>query len=328
MEIFDNYSLEQGSSFDFGDKRLNERAKSCIKTLIKSQPNEGFPHIFKSQYDLKAFYRLMNNNKVTPEKFSKGYNLGIQKILDKKLKSNKENSIEFYQYQDTSYGSFLHRKNLDLGYIESGKDNGLVFHTSILTDSSFTPIGIADQQIILRNRKNYQKAKDRKKRAFEEKESSKWVKAMAWSVEFQKEKKVKIVHVGDRESDIKELFNYALENNLEVIVRAGHNRKIEQSDDEKLWDYLRSLEVQSVVTRQFLDKTGKRYESKCELKWVEILPNQFDDAIHALYLKQLDPPANIEASEWTILTTKKIETQEQSVKILIDGEHVRTFISA
>lgn len=315
MIPFDNYSLEQCKYFQFGDKRLNKRAFNCVKTLLKSHMHEGFPSIFNDQYDLKAFYRLMNNSKVSPEGFSAGFTLGLEQILQRVSESVVDQVPTFYQFQDTTYGSYLNRKNLDLGYIENKDDNGMVLHTSILTDAAFTPIGIANQQIILRDREYYQKGHQRKQRPFEEKESYKWVEALKWSVAVQAIHHVRIVHVGDREADMKEFFNYALDNELQVIVRVRHDRQVLEQDT-KLWTYVRNLPAGATITRQLLRSDGQPYQAKCEINWSTVKLNGIKAELHVVYLKQLDNVQKDMPTQWAILTTQPVINVEQAESTL------------
>lgn len=315
MIPFDNYSLEQSQHFQFGDKRLDKRAFDCIKVLLNSHMHEGFPSIFNDQYDLKAFYRLMNNSKVSPAGFSQGYTLGIEQILQHISEDLPDQVSRFYQFQDTTYGSYLNRKNLDLGYIENKDDNGLVLHTSILTDARFTPIGIANQQVILRDRQDYQKAHLRKQRPFEEKESAKWVSALKWSVSVQAKHNIRITHIGDREADMKEFFNYAIAHDLDVMVRLRHDRRL-VGQDAKLWTHLRSLPTASRVSRQLLGPDGKPYQAQCELKWSSVKLKDIAAELQVVYLKQLDHKQKEAPTEWAILTTQLVGSEQQAQNIL------------
>ncbi len=315
MIPFDKMTITQSQFFDFGDTRLNARAEKSIKTLINSNPSEGFPRIFEEQYELKGFYRLMNNNKVTPEKIVKGYNVGLRSLLAEQAPQSGPPRI-FYQYQDTTFGSYLSRNKLDLGYLENVDDNGVVVHTSILTDSLFVPIGIGSQKQILRSRKDYQKAKKRKSRPFKDKESYKWVESMEWSVEVEQELNVKIIHVADREGDMKELFNYAFENQLDFMVRAKHNRVLpEEESQKKFWDYLKTQDAKAIVERKLLDSKGKSYVAKCELYWETVHPKDIAKPIQVVYLRQVDNLQTEQGAEWAIYTSLPIANVEQAVKV-------------
>ncbi len=316
MIPFDKMTITQSQFFDFGDTRLNTRAEKSIKTLINSNLSSGFPRIFEEQYELKGFYRLMNNNKVTPEKIVKGYNRGLRSLLAQQAPKPGAAPVVFYQYQDTTFGSFLSRNKLDLGYLENVNDNGVVVHTSILTNNLFVPIGIGWQKQILRSRKDYQKAKKRKVRSFQEKESYKWVESMQWAVEVEQELNVKIIHVADREGDMNELFNYAFENQVDFMVRARHDRILpEEKTQKKFWNYLRAQPAKATIERQLLNPKGKPYMARCELFWTTIQPKDVAKSIQIVYLRQIDNLQTEQATEWAIYTNLPVSTIEQAIKV-------------
>lgn len=315
MIPFDKLTLIQSQYFDFGDRRLNVRAQLCIDTLQNSRCNEGFPHIFTDQYQLKAFYRLMNNPKVTPEKIVAGYQETLRHLLESVDTSTDASPKEYYHYQDTTYGSYLSRNKLDLGYLENKTDNGLVIHTALLTDSLFTPLGIAGQQLFLRDRADYQKGHLRKKRPIEQKETYKWIQTMEWSVSIQSQLNVKIIHVADREGDFKELFHFAFEHDLDFIIRVRHNRILPQAN-KKLWDHLRAEPAQVVIQRQLLDEHGKAYTANCAVVVKTIQANDIDKPLQVLYLRQLDNIKQTQATEWGLYTSLALDSKEQMIKVL------------
>ena len=308
-------TMTQCRFFDFGDKRLNDRARKCFSTLLSGNCCEGFPRIFGNQYDLKAFYRLMNNERVNPEKFVQGYVQGLEQIRKQQASSSAQPKT-YYQYQDSTYGSFLNRNKLDLGYLENPTDNGLVIHTSILTDSVFIPLGIPWQRQIIRDRAKYQKARNRKKRPFEEKESFKWVEALDWSISVQEQLDIRIIHVTDREGDMNELFNYVFENELDIIIRARHDRILPEQE-EKLWAYLRSQPAKATIKRQLLDSKGQTYEAQCAVFWTTIQLKDVTEPIQVVYLRQLDQLDKVkQGAEWAIYTTLPVKNKPQSIGIV------------
>ncbi len=320
MIPFDKLTSRQIQFFDLGDKRLNARAKKSLKILMNNDPMQGFPCIFNDQYDLKGFYRLMNNKKVTPEKIAAGYQQGLFDLLSESAPKSSDPTKVYYQYQDTTYGSYLHRKEtLDLGYVENLTDNGVVIHTGILTDQSFTPLGISYQKQILRDRSEYQKAHARKKRPFEQKESYKWVEAMQWCIPLQQEYNVRIVHIADREGDMTNLFNYAFDHDLHFIVRSRHDRIIkpdESNDQHKFWDYLKSQIPKAQIVRKLIDSSGKAYTAKCAIFWETIQPKSAEKPIQVVYLRQLEKPDNGTPAQWAFYTNLPIDELEQAVEIL------------
>ena len=315
MIPFDRMTYRQTQFFKFGDKRLDKRAERVFQILLGSDLSAGFPRIFNNQYELKSFYRLMNNKKVTPQKINAGYNQGLQHILAEAAVSQEVSPKVYYQYQDTTYGSYLGRNKLDLGYLENINDNGVVLHTALLTDTAYTPLGISWQKQILRDRENYQKAQNRKKRPFEEKESFKWVESMQWAIQTQRTLNARIIHVADREGDMLELFNYALTNDLDFIVRLRHDRLME-GQTVKIKAYLSQQPPKAIISRQLLDDKGQAYVAKCALFWTTIKLPKVTKSIQVIYLRQLDNLKLNQQTQWAIYTSLPMVIEEQAIQVL------------
>ena len=128
MIPFDKIVEKQINCVDFGDKRLSERCRLSYKKIDESGSSKSFPNIFQDAYQLKAFYGMINNPKVTAEKFLEGYTQGLIDHFSAPL----EQSNDFlYVYQDSTFGKYHDRKKLKLGYIEKLTDNGLLIHSGI-----------------------------------------------------------------------------------------------------------------------------------------------------------------------------------------------------
>jgi hypothetical protein len=109
---------------------------------MERDSSKSFPEIFKDQYDLKGLYRFLNNEKVEVPSFIESYRKGlITWVLAQKK------DTPFYLFQDSTFGKYAGRK-VDLGYLETGTDNGVLIHNGILTTSDFEPLGLGVQQFI------------------------------------------------------------------------------------------------------------------------------------------------------------------------------------
>lgn len=59
--------VEEIEAVDLGDARLNHRARKVVRA-IASQPTLGFPQALATEAELEGFYRLLSNDKVTPQR--------------------------------------------------------------------------------------------------------------------------------------------------------------------------------------------------------------------------------------------------------------------
>ena len=163
---------------------------------------------------------------------------------------------------DTTYLDYAKILVKREGYGPQGKGgNGLLLHSAMAVDpQQGQPLGLLWQKMWHRQHREQTPAEETPKqkkqrlakvrkakraRPFEQKESYRWVEAMT-TLEQQVETSTRVIHVFDREGDIAEVF--AQLNKLShsgVVVRAAHNRALEDDDPHRLWA---KLEAQPIAT--------------------------------------------------------------------------------
>lgn len=318
MTPYNMLSDYQNKHFSLGDTRLNTRIEESLEKIFNRGSSLSFPNIFPECKELKGFYRLMNNAKVTAEKIQQGANDGLRAYYESEDCTDKDTLV--FNYSDTTYGSYKNRQ-LDLGYIEIPTDNGFVLHTGILTNTSYVPIAISHQEFIFRARNDYGKRKDRQKKTFEEKESFKWTKAIDWSKEFTLSTGITVVNVMDREADIGGLFNYAFEQEEFLLVRSSSDRviqkkaKSEKGEKKKLRGYLKQQPVNFTTIRELIDSKGKKHQVTCEVRHQKVNLKGINKPLLAIHLLALNPPEGLEETEWILFSN----TEDIEVLTLIDA---------
>ncbi|MBW4431066.1 MAG: hypothetical protein KME28_04850 [Pelatocladus maniniholoensis HA4357-MV3] len=173
------------SNCDFGDKRLTSRAVLIAESL-KVKYGEPLSKIFNSNSDLKRSYEFFSNPKTTFDKLTQP--------------SFKQTAQEIYGIPvilalgDTTYLDYkkILEKTEEYGPTGNG-GNGLILHSSLAVDPDFgQPLGLLWEKLWHRQHKvppppgETSAAKKKrlkqerlraKNRAFEEKESYRWVEA-------------------------------------------------------------------------------------------------------------------------------------------------------
>jgi hypothetical protein len=166
------------------------------------------------------------------------------------------------------------------------------------------------------------KTKMRKESAYEDKESYHWYKGIA-TVNELLGNEVHKIHIADREADIYELFFCAYENNTDLLIRAKHNRKL--NDKSALWDAVAEQPVAATTLLDIPDKTGKKQvgiEVEVRYHQVEILrpktsKNQYASvSMTAIELKQISPKLawQQEILYWKLLTTISVNTVAEALQ--------------
>lgn len=311
---------------NFGHQARDKRFSSLMQQLMTQDIGQSFPHLFGNQYQLKNFYRFVNNASVRHHKIMEGYQQGLIQYSLKELQSGDLQA--WYMIHDSSFGSYNKRKKLDLGYVEQVDSNGFMMHNGLLLDAHYEPLGLWYQQIILRDRQDYGKRHRLKERAFETKESYKWIDSLASGKNFEQQGQRKLIHIMDREADITEVFNVALAAKQNLVVRARHNRSFlsekqrhlkenKHKDLTRLWDYLRAVPASATVKRELRDAEGKAYQSLCQLSYCPLELRGIHQSLYAVYLKEIVPTeVEQEAIEWLLLTNVKVETEKQALYVI------------
>lgn len=283
---------------------------------MSSDSSASFPNIFKNQYDLKGFYRLVNNANVSSEAIIQSYRKGLSEWSCDLPKPAKDKF--FYIFQDSTIGKY-HGRSVDLGYIQTGNDNGVVIHNGIMTDSDYVPLGLPIQQFIQRDRADFGKRHQRATRSFEEKESSKWIEAIDFSRKFERKTGISLVQVADKEADVADVMNHALKHRQLFIFNGRHDRKI-KNDSRTIKKYFQDKLTggvpQSTVKRPILDNKGKEHQCDCLLSFAKLSLEEVQKPIYVVYLKQTQAIEGQELAEWTILTNMIIKDLAGAIGIL------------
>lgn len=285
MIPLDAITSKQIQYFDFGDARLNKRAQLCFTRFDEMGPGHTFPDIFKNKKELKGFYRFVNNSLVKRECIFAGYQKGLVSLV--KTESGMMEQPCLYLFQDTTYGKYHNRKGLELGYLETLSDNGVVIHNGILTDTRFNPLGIPIQEFIVRDRADYGKRHQRKEKSFEQKESYKWTSSIKWAHTFEQQTGKKVIQVADREADIADLFNYALAHKQSFIIRAQWDRRLEAGRASYLFAFMRRQPIQGHITVPLLDDKGKRHEVTFSVRFSTVKLKDASAPIQYIWFEQL-----------------------------------------
>jgi len=212
------FSLHEFGFSAFNDERLNKRAVEIGATLLQ-HPQESIPQANGSWKKTKATYRFFANGKVQSKHMLDAHREQIR------LRLGKEDIV--LVAQDTSTLNLSGRKIAGVGSISGGTSTGLFVHSGLAMTITGIPLGIATQKIYARDEKT-QTAAYKKKAArlpIEEKESVRWNETIEQVPDIFPDKH--IVVIGDRESDIYEVFAEASKQGVDVLIRTKQNRILE-----------------------------------------------------------------------------------------------------
>ena len=310
---------EEFASSDFEDKRLFLRMLVVANDLSKNpmapinQASEGWKFT-------KAAYRFFDNAKVTKDSILKSH-------IKKTLTRIGNHTSTILAIQDTTFLNYSHMKSAtDLGPIgknSSSTSLGLVMHTVFAVTAKGLPLGFLHQDIWARDKEVTGSSATRHLKKIEDKESYKWLKAIREQSKVLPKNK-NIIAVCDREADIYEFFNQANKLGVKLIVRASHNRCLE--DGKKLWD---SLENEKVKFSYKLPlPNSKKDIATLQVRYTSVdfafssHKANYDNSpkviknITAIYVTEKNPPQHREALTWMLLANYKISSHKAAARVI------------
>lgn len=249
---------------DFGDQRVNKRAKRILDNLFE-KIGKGLCASFNGAHEIKAAYRWFDNNLVAPGKILKPH---FDKTLER-IKMHKVVGI----VQDTTDIDMKHMEEVEnLGVLNDTKRPGCSLHPVI----AFTPeklcLGILDAKFIIRSAEELGKKASNNSRKI--KESYRWIQGYQIACDVAENcPETRCVCIGDRESDIYELFLSADKGKADFLVRAWHDRGVEipiSEENLKLIEESNRLKEENRLLAEANEKLRKRKSSKNTPEIVEL----------------------------------------------------------
>ena len=331
-----NWVEAEFGNVDLGHKDLEQRLVR-IATAKAQQPSAPYTECFAgNRHELKAYYRFINSEqeKVNPENILQGHRertIGRMKNCPRVLVIQDTTDLDFSER--------LHCNGLgDIGKNQTGAvSQGLKMHSSLAVSEKGLPLGVLKTQIYAAHFDQAEKAQDR---PIEEKESYRWlstIEDLNSTTEYLPE--TELIAVGDRESDMFELFDYRRRKapGVHLLVRAKHNRCLEEHS-RKLFDHLEALpamgQARIKVPRQREKKSKPSKPGRMalpsrtatvDLKWdkVTLSPpatTQTRDLqpveIYALSVVEHKAPEGAKALRWVLLTTVPIGSRKEALRCL------------
>jgi len=261
-----------------------------------------------------SFGRFFRNKNVTVKGLFSGNQERISHLAQKR---------HILLPQDTSELTYTKHNNRTegLGHLRY-KGKGVLIHPILAVDAETEGcLGVVHEEIWTRSDER-PGTKKRKKIPIEDKESYRWISTA------EEAKKIlpsasKITIIGDRESDIYELWDRVPDDRTHLLIRIRHDRVI-GNQAVKLFEYLDALPIQGHYDlRVKRDKSQVMCDTKIDIRFSKITIKEpvgkksATDNFIELYAidareKAETVPIGGEPIHWRLLTTHKIETFEEA----------------
>jgi len=315
----ENWAEAEYQTLNLGDARLNRRAIRLVEALA-AQPGASIPKACGNEADTKAAYRLLSSDEVDPAELRRAHAEATAR------RAGESRIVKVLS--DTTSLDYTSRPALrGAGMLESEHGYGLMVHSALVLDEHDVPLGLLHQQVWSRPVEQAGKRHTRKARETKDKESAKWVETIA-ACDRLLPVNVTAWVIGDRESDVFDVFASPRSARLELVVRAAQNRRVNSGSGRKLLEAVAQAPVAGkLVVAVPRSRKREAREAELEVQYcrLELLP-----PTNHLHRDTLSPipvsvvrvrecgeiPAGEEPIEWVLITSVEVGSLADAIKIV------------
>lgn len=315
----------------FADDRLGKRLKKLMGQLSQSI-GESIPLACQDWANTKAAYRFFSNERVCEGDILAGHFEST---------SQRAAAVEgpILVLHDTTEFSYQRDDAKEIGITKTirwGKDKagmirqhtvqGILMHSSLAVTTQGLPLGLAAVKVW--TRKHFKGCNALKRRVnptrvpIAKKESIRWLQNLQQSTNLLKDAR-KCVHIGDRESDIFELFCAAQRAGTHFLVRTCVDRLAEDGG-QRVSEIMKKVRVKGHHRISTKDHQGNTVPVLLEIKYqrVKILPpdgksaNYGPQILTVIHARETGTPRNRKRIDWKLLTNLPVDSLKAAIEKL------------
>lgn len=297
---------------DLGDPRRNRRLIQLVEALA-ARPAATLPEACHSWAATKAAYRFWDNPHVSPEAIRNAHARSTGAAL--------ASHALVLVIQDTTQLDFTaHPKTRGLGPLSHRHSHGLHVHSALVATDAGVPLGLIHQQVWARDPEAA--TTPRRQRPTRDKESQRWLTALA-ATQASLPEGLCAITIADREADIYDLFALARPVGSHLLIRATHNRTIEE-EGGYLWSTVEAWAPAGEI-RVRVGRQGGQPEREARLAvrfgTVTICPPRHHPQrgecapirLQAVVAEEVTPPPGVKGVKWRLLTTLPVTAVEAAI---------------
>ena len=324
----DQWAQNEFGGAQLGDERLSKRLIECAR-IQAEKPAEAFSGAAQGNWALvKGYYRMIDK----PDDCAITMNAILAPHRERTVQRmlTQPTVLCIQDGSDLNYNRLAQCEGLGvIGTNQTGAQRrGLHLHSTLVVTTDDLPLGLlgakceAPQGQQEEPEEEEEKASSSKKKPIEERKNFCWIESLRDSNALAAEMpSTRQVCTMDREADFFELFNEPRHPQVDLLVRAKHDRRTGGKD--KLFETLRRSAVRSTLTIQIPRQSARPKLSKQKarphrsertaqvaLRYQEIeLPPPCEHKgkapvkVWVVHLREETPPAGETPLEWFLLTT-------------------------
>lgn len=308
---------QEMDKLDLPDKRLKKRTIKII-TDFSQNPTASIPEFCGEWAATQATYHYCDNQAVSREAIVAAHRQATLSRIEAGA------YLRILAVQDTTeYNFSTHPATAGLGPLDNPKVTGFFVHSTLAVTETGLPLGLLAQALWVRSADDPPKDKHR---PIEQKESFKWLQGMEHSSRHLPQT-VQVVQVSDQESDIFEYFVQPRPEQVELLVRSYHQRKV-VDETKDVRSILRTSPVRGKVqveVKRTPDHPARTAVCQVSYQRVKIRPPKKRPGLptdlkavtlSAVLIQETNPPPGVEPLEWLLLTTLAVTNFDQACQVI------------
>ncbi|MBV1834114.1 IS4 family transposase [Novacetimonas pomaceti] len=319
---------QETAGCDFGDERLNKRLSAMLGALAE-RPGKSLPTAFQDWSSTKAAYRFFANEAVSEDKILEGHFAATAQRFEAA-------TGPILILQDTTEFSFTRASPEKIGFtkVSTGAREktgrfrlhtlcGLLMHASLAITPEGLPLCLTAAKYWSRNKFKGTAALKRKinptRVPIEQKESMRWLDSLRHSCALTGAPE-RCVHVGDRESDIYELYCLADELETNFLVRSCVDRLAEDGHTT-IAQIMAATQPSGDHTIQFRDGNGKLQEARLSVRYATMTvrppigkqKKYKRQQLQIIHAEEIDPPEDRAPILWKLITNLPVCSHDEAI---------------
>ena len=315
----------------FKDARLAKRVRKLLQQTSGAM-GQSIPFACQDWANTKAAYRFFSNDRISEADILAGHFQSTRV----RVASARGPILVLHDTTEFSYQR-EHPEAIGLTYkVNSGRDKagrfrlhtvcGILMHSSLAVTTEGLPLGLAG--IKFWTRKKFKGTAALKKKInitrvpIEKKESVRWLENLRQATQLL-EVPDRCVHIGDRESDIYELFCAAQEAGTHFLVRTCVDR-LAGDGDHTIADEMDRERVKGQHRIKLRDKNGDPDEAVIEIKYcrIKVLPPIGKQkrypalVLTVIHASERGKPKNRKKIDWKLITDLPVHSRNDAIEKL------------
>lgn len=316
---------------EFPDVRLGDRFKKIIEQLATGIGG-SLPFACQDWANTKAAYRFLDNPRISEAEILKGH----FQATCKRFTASSGNILVLH---DTTEFAFRRKDTEAIGKIHktvagqkrSGRPRlhtvgGLLMHNSLVVTPAGLPLGLANVKFWTRKKFKGSRALARKVNAtrisIEKKESIRWIDSLKQSTQRLGDPD-RCIHIGDRESDIYELFCESQEAKTHFLVRTCVNR-LAGDGTHTVYDEMSAERVKVVHRIPIVNNKGITSQATLEIRYRRLLVNPPIGkhkrypvlSLTVIYAQERGKPKDRDPIDWKLVTDLPVTNRYEAIEKL------------